>query len=58
MQSRQRISALSRARNDMLAFLLFAIFCLIVWALFRAGHWGIAAFLIIAFLAWGFFSLG
>jgi hypothetical protein len=37
----------------MFAFLLFVIFCVIVWALFRGGHWGIATFLIIAFLEIG-----
>ena len=29
----------------MLAFLLFVIFCIIVWALFRNGNQGIALFL-------------
>jgi hypothetical protein len=37
----------------MFAFLLFAIFCVIVWALWRNGNWGIAIFLVIAFLVWG-----
>jgi hypothetical protein len=40
----------------MFAFLLFVIFCIIVWALFRGRHWGIATFLIIAFLVWGLFT--
>jgi hypothetical protein len=41
----------------MFVFLLFVIFCLIVWALFRNGHRGIAIFLVIAFLAFGFFTI-
>ena len=40
----------------MLAFLLFVIFCIIVWGLFRNGNQGIAMFLVIAFLVWGFFG--
>jgi len=42
-----------RAEAAMLAFLLFVIFCIIVWALFRNGNQGIALFLVIAFLVWG-----
>jgi len=45
-----------RAEAAMLAFLLFVIFCIIVWALFRNGNQGIALFLVIAFLVWGFFG--
>jgi hypothetical protein len=40
----------------MLAFLLFVILCIIVWALFRSGNQGIAIFLVITFLVWGFFG--
>jgi hypothetical protein len=40
----------------MFAFLLFVTFCIIVWALFRNGNQGIAIFLTIAFLVWGFFG--
>jgi hypothetical protein len=40
----------------MLAFLLFVIFCIIVWALFRNENQGIAIFLVITFLVWGFFG--
>jgi hypothetical protein len=41
----------------MFSLLLFVIFCVIVWALFQNGHQGIAAFLVITFLVWGFFAL-
>jgi hypothetical protein len=41
----------------MFSFLLFAIFCVIVWALFHNGHRAISIFLVIAFLVWGFFAL-
>ena len=43
-------------RAAMLTFLLFVIFCTIVWALFRNGNQSIALFLVIAFLVWGFFG--
>jgi hypothetical protein len=39
-----------------LAFLLVVIFCIVVWALFRNGNQGIAIFLVITFLVWGFFG--
>jgi hypothetical protein len=41
----------------MLSFLLFLIFCVIVWALFHNGRQGVAVFLVITFLVWGFFAL-
>jgi len=36
----------------MFDFLLFALFCCLIYGLFKAGHKWFAIFLIVAFLVW------